>query len=126
MSRHPRSWFARFATIALLVGCVAVVESGFDSPASAWSCPQAPTVHVGGQNPNTVLAPNVSMRNGPSTNCLRLAYVQPGHQLDYWCYTLGTSVFGNPFWTYVTNWSNGVSGWVSDYYLTNSGSNYPC
>lgn len=74
---------------------------------------------------------SVNIRSGPHLTCGVLGQGQLSHYVRYECYTaFGDAVTRNGetlrTWTYLTDTANGVSGWVSDLYLTNRGSYSLC
>jgi len=73
----------------------------------------------------------VNIRTGPHLACGVVGQGQLSHFVKYWCFTpFGDSVTRNgntlQSWTYLTDTTLGVSGWVSDLYLDNWGSSYYC
>jgi hypothetical protein len=70
----------------------------------------------------------VNMRNGSASYCDWVTTVPWFHWVVLDCYTSGTTVNGVSTWSHV-RYSNGGpvhSGWISDYYLSDRGSNYRC
>jgi uncharacterized protein YgiM (DUF1202 family) len=70
----------------------------------------------------------VNIRSGPGTEYSSNGQAQEGQPLRDTCYYYEPSheVDGNPFWDRVTDESTGVSGYVTEYYLTNQTQSTPC
>ncbi|MFT7837866.1 SH3 domain-containing protein [Saccharothrix sp. BKS2] len=63
------------------------------------------------------------IRTGSSTSCTVVGTIEPSHQLDYHCWTLGND---GATWTYLRNATTNRRGWVRDDLLPGNGSNYAC
>jgi hypothetical protein len=63
----------------------------------------------------------VNLRTGSSTSCPSRAQINPGHLLDYHCWTGGNDGYT---WTFLE--VNGRQGWVRDNLLPNNGSAISC
>ncbi|UUV35677.1 hypothetical protein NQK81_20285 [Amycolatopsis roodepoortensis] len=65
-------------------------------------------------------------RSGPHTNCSSYGWVAGGTLIYYHCYTTGTEVNGNPFWTWGRIAGTQKQGWFSDHYLSDGGATKHC
>ncbi|WP_018352452.1 SH3 domain-containing protein [Longispora albida] len=65
----------------------------------------------------------VNIRSGPGAHCARRGGANSSHSLHYRCYASDGS---GATWTYLTDESNGVTGWVKDQYLSGGGSFRQC
>jgi hypothetical protein len=86
--------------------------------------------HHGDDYGRLFTASNVSIRRYPHTSCARIGVGNQSHTISYWCWQFGTAVTrdGETWysWTYITDDTTGVSGFVSDAYLANGGSGHQC
>lgn len=100
-----RSLVAKSAVVAaLLSGSLLIAGTG---PASA-SIQGSVGVYTGN---------GVNERACPSTSCTiygEAYYGQGGCQV---CTTTGTVINGDPYWYWASNFSTGVGGWSSAYYM---------
>jgi hypothetical protein len=111
--------------VVLSLGIVAVTPA----PASA-TCSNHPTPRNldPGYEYVTGASGGLARRVGPHTSCILLSYIPNGSRLDMWCWTSGDTINGVSTWSWVGYKPGSTSyyGYVSDYYLTNRGSNYRC
>ncbi|SDO99201.1 SH3 domain-containing protein [Actinopolyspora xinjiangensis] len=66
---------------------------------------------------------SINIRSGPSTSCTIVGVAYPGHTADYHCYKFGESGYT---WTYLRDDDTGVTGWVRNDLLSDSGSYVIC
>jgi hypothetical protein len=112
-------------------GAVAATSSSGDSAADlctgfSWSDRDPGSAQI--VNPVSGIS-GVAMRTGPHTYC-DLEYRVPWtHWVVLDCYTSGSTVNGVSTWSHV-RYNNGgpvvYSGWISDYHLSDRGSNFRC
>ncbi|GAA4734774.1 hypothetical protein Prum_070530 [Phytohabitans rumicis] len=93
-------------------------------PASAAVCNVTPSTNV--PQSGAFLYEGVNIRSGPGTNCVSHGLGYSSHSVTYRCWTVGDNVGGHTTWTYLRNNTTGVTGWVSDQFLSSYGSAYHC
>ncbi|MFC6091715.1 SH3 domain-containing protein [Saccharothrix lopnurensis] len=72
--------------------------------------------------PRQTAGVSANMREGSSTTCDVAGWADNRDQLDYHCWTSGQ----NGTWTYLTNVTDGTTGWVKDSLLPRNGSSVDC
>ena len=126
-SRRPLSLLAAQAALALFAGSLAVVAT--QSPAAASTCSHAHSdKDPGSEQVVGAGGTGLAMRTGPHTTCAEVVRVPNTHWVTLECWDYGTTVNGVSSWSFA-RYGNGTSswtGWLSDAYLTNSGSSWRC
>jgi hypothetical protein len=109
---------------AITFGVSAALPVMTGEPAAAAACNISPgTFHA---ETGHFLFQGVNIRSGPGTNCVSRGLGYTSHSVTYRCWEFGDTVNGHSTWTYLTNNSTGVTGWVSDQFLENYGSTWRC
>lgn len=108
---------AAAATVAMPVGAASAATTGHHSTAS-------PNTY--GQFYNHVWYNGVTMRSGPGTGYSAVITVYPSWTLEDYCYTTGTTIYGNPFWDYVEDPASGAAGYITEYYLNDGSQTKHC
>ena len=94
-------------------------------PAAAANCTDNPHPNLDGWT-GKFTGNNVNIRTGPHTSCTSLGQGLLGDTAVYFCWVPGDWVYNMASWTYVYDTRNRVSGWVSDYYLSDGGAYSVC
>jgi uncharacterized protein YraI len=105
------------ATVAMPVGAASAATTGHHSPAS-------PNTY--GEFYNHVWYNGVTMRSGPGTGYSAVIVVYPSWTLLDYCYTTGTTIYGNQYWDYVQDAATGLAGYVTEYYLNDKSQTQHC
>jgi hypothetical protein len=111
------------STLALAAAATVVPLTG-GQPAAAAACNVTPGTNV--PQAGAFLYEGVNIRSGAGTNCVSRGLGYSGHSVTYRCWAWGDNVGGHSTWTYLRDNTTGVSGWVSDQFLSGYGSNYQC
>jgi hypothetical protein len=113
-----------------VLGVLSLTTFGIAGPASASTATSAGACGWTPANDSRVAGtfsePGVNIRNDRWTTCPILGEGYPGQSVDIRCYATGTTVDGESHWDYVTDETTGVTGWVSELYLTGFGAVVPC
>jgi len=101
-------------------------------PASAVSAPapKGPSADTSaaiyGTFTNHTTVNYVNIRLCPGTSCGASGQAQKSHSLTDYCYVVGQTINGNPFWDSVLDRNTGKRGWVSEYYLVDKSQTKYC
>ncbi len=114
------------AAAAMLAAGGAVLAVPAAQAASSGGASAAPTPHISGTFTNYVTTNYVKIRSGPGTGYTAVGQAQTGQPLTDYCYTTGTSVNGNVYWDRVHDTVTGVTGYITEYYLSNKSQTLHC
>lgn len=115
----------RSATTAVglaAIGLATLVATGTASAATVADTARPLTY---GEFSNYVTSNGVNIRSGPGTGYTSLGQAQRG-EVDDFCWSGGTVINGDPAWDYITDLATGVSGYVSEYYLSDKSQSKFC
>lgn len=105
------------AAVAVPVGPASAATTGHHSPAS-------PNTY--GLFANSVWDSGVNIRSGPGLFYTANGAANIGETLWDYCYTTGTTIYGNPYWDYVVDAATGIGGYVTEFYLNDGSQTQHC